>query len=353
LGPGRPGRLLWVIHHLAVDAVSWRILLEDLAASYAQLSRGLPAGLPRKTTSFKEWSERLTAHATSPELLRELPYWRDQAWALVQPLPLDLPGGANTVAEERTLSVHLAAEETEALLQEVPPVYKTRINDALLAAVARAFERWTGNPLLPVDIEGHGREEGLFEVDLTRTVGWFTSLFPVLLDLRRCPDPGSALKAVKEQLRAVPASGVGYGMLRYLTPAGEELARLPAPEISFNYLGQLDQTLSAEAGLRLAEEPAGAPRSPRAGRHHRFDLSASVLSGQLLLSCTYSAGLHLEPTVRGLLQSIAAELRELVAHCRAPEAGGFTPSDFAAARLNQQQLDRFLSRIGKVPGDRR
>ncbi|HEX6290946.1 MAG TPA: amino acid adenylation domain-containing protein, partial [Herpetosiphonaceae bacterium] len=179
LGPGQPARLLLVIHHLAVDGVSWRILLADLEASYRQLSQGSAVVLPAKTTSFKAWAERVTAYAQSAALHDELAYWRAAARFPVAPMPVDRADGANTVASVERIELVLSADDTSRLLHEVPRVYHTRINDVLLAALALAWAQWAQSPVLRLDLEGHGREDLFDEVDLSRTVGWFTSIFPV------------------------------------------------------------------------------------------------------------------------------------------------------------------------------
>ena len=349
LGEGRPGRLLWVIHHLVVDGVSWRLLLEDLAVAVDCLSRGEMPRLPDKTTSFQAWSERLAGLAASPELEEELVFWRALPWSAVAPLPRDsvLVGAppAGTVASERRAVLELDAEETRVLLQQVPRAYNTHINDVLLTALARALQAWSGSSVQQVDLEGHGREEIFPDVELSRTVGWFTSVFPVLLDLRESEGPGSALRAIKEQLRAIPRGGLGFGVLRWLSGAGSELAALPQAEVGFNYLGQLDQALSETAGLRPAGESTGPARSPRAPRSYLLEWNAGVLGGRLRLVCLYSEMVHRQETLERLLGLLGRELRALIRHCMAAEAGGYTPSDFPTARLRQAELDRLAARL--------
>jgi amino acid adenylation domain-containing protein len=207
-GTQEPGRFFWTIHHLVVDGVSWRILLEDLTALYHGFARSRTAELPAKTTSFRHWAERLAAHAEAPETEAELSLWLHQAWAAASRLPLDRPQGiaANVVASESSVSLQLDAAETRALLQEVPQAYNTRINDVLLSALASGFRDWTGSPVLLVDLEGHGREEIFPDVDLSRTVGWLTSIYPVLLDVREAPDPPSSLKASATACCAGPSA---------------------------------------------------------------------------------------------------------------------------------------------------
>ncbi|HVR96911.1 MAG TPA: amino acid adenylation domain-containing protein, partial [Thermoanaerobaculia bacterium] len=336
LGADRPGRFLWVIHHLAVDGVSWRLLLEDLAAVYDGLQ------LPAKTTSYKAWSERLAGFSESEVLRREAGWWLEQPWGEVAPLP----SGAAAGTAERSVSLWLDPEATRALLQEVPRAYNSQVNDALLSALARAFQSWTGSPVLLLDLEGHGREEIFPDVDLSRTVGWFTSVFPVLLDLRDAAGPGEALKAVKEHLRRIPNGGLGWGVLQ-ASPEANRLAALPRPEVGFNYLGQVDQGLPAGLPFGVAAESAGPNRSPRAQRPHRLEWNGSVSGGRLHLTCAYGEGDFHPAAVERLLVELERALRELIDHCREPETGGYTPSDFPLAGLSQGQLDEILAQRRK------
>jgi amino acid adenylation domain-containing protein/non-ribosomal peptide synthase protein (TIGR01720 family)/FkbM family methyltransferase len=351
--PHQPDRLLFIVHHLAVDGISWRILLEEMQSVYQLLRHGQPIQLPPEPTSFRYWAERLMEYARSAELRQELDYWVNRPWSSVVSLPVDHPREANSVASARSLSVSLSAEETRALLQEVPEAYRTQINDVLLTALAQAIAPWTGSRSLLVDLEGHGREEIFEEVDLSRTVGWFTTLFPVLLDLPEAADPGEALKSVKEQLRGVPHRGIGYGLLRYGsgdTAIAAKLRTLPQAEISFNYMGQFDPLRSATPLFELAGDGCGPVRSQQGCRSHLLAVNGIVKGGRLQLDWSYSEEQHCRATIEGLAQAFIDALRSLITHCQSAKAGGYTPSDFRKAKLNQKDLDRLLSRINQVGG---
>ena len=347
-GEARPGHLLLAIHHLAVDNISWRILLEDLGTVYGQIRAGTAPSLPPKTTSFKGWAEKLTAYVQSAALRAEEAYWRERPAEAVAAIPVDFPaGGANAEASARTLTVSLDTEETETLLKDVPPVYNTQINDVLLTALLQAFAPWTGHAGLALGMEGHGREPISDGLDLTRSVGWFTSFYPVALTLAGVSGPGEALKSVKEQLRRVPGRGIGFGLLRYLSAEGrvrDALAALPRPEVLFNYLGQVDQGRTASV-FRPVEGVTGAMRSPRNRRHHVLEINARVAAGQLHIEWIYSRHRHEADTIASVAERFLAKLRALMAHCADPDAGGFTPSDFPEAGLSQDALDRFLDQI--------
>ncbi|GGM17167.1 non-ribosomal peptide synthetase [Streptomyces fumigatiscleroticus] len=331
----RPPVLLLAAHHLVVDAVSWRVILEDLDAAHRALRAGTVPDLGAKTTSFRDWARRLAAHTADGGFDDEIAYWSG-----LRPtdLPTDLTGG-NTAADEETVTVGLDAEDTRRLLTDVPDVYRTRVNDVLLCALGRVLARWTGQDRVVLALEGHGREDLFDDVDLARTVGWFTTMFPVGLDVPRDADLGTALKTVKENLRAVPRGGVGYGALRHLHPtAGRELPGLP--QVGFNYLGQQDRN-APEGGL------LGAPHGgltggmdPSADRPHLIDVLGRVTGGRLEFTWSYSRRVHRHDTVARLAEETAEELRRIVRHCAGPEAGGRTPSDFPLARLDQAAVDR-------------
>ncbi len=320
-----------MVHHLLVDGVSWRVLLEDLETA----CRG--AALPAKTTSFQAWAQRLAGYAAGAAQ-KELAFWRGAERSTS--LPQDIPKGENDWSSARTVRVSLSPAETEALLRQVPAAYRTRINDVLLAALARSLSRWSGQPRLLVDLEGHGREEIFEDIDLSRTVGWLTAVYPVVLEALE--EPGALLRSVKERLRKVPHGGIGHGALRYLSTDGKVLAPQNEPEIAFNYLGQLDRALNEGSLLRPARESAGA-QAFMGRRPHLLDVSGAVAGGRLQISWTYSKNRHRRATVDALARSFAEELRGLIAHCLSPEAGGYTPSDFPLAGLDQETLDRLVT----------
>ncbi|ONI80244.1 hypothetical protein ALI22I_43490 [Saccharothrix sp. ALI-22-I] len=324
--------LFLAAHHLVVDGVSWRVLLEDLASAYDQAARGEPVRLGAKTTSFKEWAHRLVEHTANGGFDDERDHWAETA-AVDPSLPVD-HDGIGTAGSTRTVAVRLDAGTTRALLQDVPGVYRTQVNDVLLSALGRVLVDWTGRDRVVVDLEGHGREDLLDGVDLSRTVGWFTSIFPVALEVPESGDWGTVLKSVKEQLRAVPRKGIGHGALHEPGVDG--------PWISFNYLGRLDWS-AVEGGLvhavRGSLELHGAPEAPRP---HLLDVVGVVERGNLELTWYFSDRVHDEATVRALAERMAEALRDIVAHCARPGAGGRTPSDFPLAGLDQAGVDRLV-----------
>jgi amino acid adenylation domain-containing protein/non-ribosomal peptide synthase protein (TIGR01720 family) len=348
-GLGGSDRLLLVIHHLAVDGVSWPILLQDLLLAYEQLGRGQPVSLLPKTTSFKEWSERLTELSRTEALNDESAFWTELASTPFTPLPLDHQSGEDEAASEETVSVALSPEETKSLLVEAQRAYRAQIAELLLAALVEAYGRWTGDRRVLVDLEGHGREVLFEDVDLSRTVGWFTTLYPVALDLRESRGPGENLKAVKEQLRRVPRNGIGYGILRYLRtdPDGARRLETSAP-VRFNYLGQMGAELPSDSPYRPAFEPRGPAHSPRMRRSHRLSVTASVAAGRLYVHFTYSQNRHRRTTIERLAEDYLRFLGELIRHCESRETPELTASDFPLAHLDERKLHRVATLIEQI-----
>ncbi|WP_416466970.1 amino acid adenylation domain-containing protein [Pseudomonas sp. LFS044] len=339
-------RLLLAIHHLTVDGVSWRILLEDLQTAYGQLRAGQPVSLPAKTSSTRAWAENLRDYAQGIGL-EQLPYWQALLTDVQADLPCDNPSGSLQGVHMAVAHTRLNAEDTRALLQQAPAAYRTQVNDLLLTALARVIARWTAAEHVLVQLEGHGREDLFDSVDLTRTVGWFTSMFPVKLS--PAPSLAHSLKCIKEQLRAIPDKGVGFGALRYLAdePTRQALAALPVPRITFNYLGQFDGSFAEPTGeggqgaglLTPAAESSGASLSSEAPLGNWLSINGRVYGGELSLGWSFSREMFKPESVQQLADEYAAELKALIAHCVSGEVAGITPSDVPLSGLDQVQLD--------------
>ncbi|WP_353931425.1 amino acid adenylation domain-containing protein [Okeanomitos corallinicola TIOX110] len=352
LGENKPGRLLIVIHHLVVDGVSWRILLEDLETGYQQLSQNQKIKLPAKTTSFKNWSQHLREYAQTEELKSELAYWLQTSNNEVSNIPVDKPKGENTIASAEIVSVSLTADETTSLLQEVPTAYKTQINDILLTALVLVLSKWTNSKSVIFNLEGHGREDIIEGVDLSRTIGWFTTLFPVVLKLEttKINNLENVIKSVKEQLRSIPNKGIGYGVLRYLSKDENEnikqqIAKIPTAEINFNYLGQFTQTLNTSSLISPANESSGELQSLASQRSALLEVNAFIAEEQLQISWIYSNNIHHQITIEQIAQEFLSTLQELISHCLDPENSGYTPTDFPLIDLDQSELDQILQNL--------
>jgi non-ribosomal peptide synthase protein (TIGR01720 family) len=308
---GRPTRYLFLAaHHLVVDAVSWRILLADLTTAYRQAAHGEPVDLGRRGTSFRDWATRLAEYTASGGFDGELGHWLDVS-------TVELPESPGTGGTE--VSVRLGRDDTDALLRSAPAVYRSRINDVLLTALACAVTSWTGGDRITVDLEGHGREELFDEIDVSRTVGWFTSVHPVTITVREGEQPWrQRVRAVRRQLRAIPDNGIGFGALRHLG-APEIRAKLAVKQapIAFNYLGQWDgdsgepdELLCAVHG-GIGREHADADRGA-----HLIEVAGGVANGELAFSFLYQPDRVGEAAVRAVADDFLAALHGIAADCR-------------------------------------
>ncbi|MGE1175485.1 non-ribosomal peptide synthetase [Pseudomonas sp. BW7P1] len=334
-------RLLLAVHHLVVDGVSWRILLEDLQLAYQQAAQGSVIKLPPKTSAYKAWGERLQAWAATEAVRAELGFWQRQLDGAALELPCDNPQGSRQSRHALVLHSRLDKAFTRQLLQQAPAAYRTQVNDLLLTALARVISRWTGHADTLIQLEGHGREDLFDDVDLTRTVGWFTSLFPVRLT--PADSFAAAIKQIKEQLRAIPNKGIGFGVLRHLGDAATQasLQALAMPRITFNYLGQFDGSFDAEDGALFspAGESAGLEQSPDAPLDNWLGVEGQVYDGELDLRWTFSREQFNEATIARLAEDYQRELQALIRHCCEADSMGVTPSDFPLAHIDQSQLD--------------
>ncbi|MBE7123003.1 non-ribosomal peptide synthetase [Bacillus cereus] len=338
-------RIFWVIHHLVVDGVSWRILLEDLQAVYNQMKQGQGVRLPAKSTSFKEWSERLQAYSDSGISKEVQDYWNERVEKETMKIPMDYPMQETTEESIDQVTRTLGVEETHALLQEVPVTHKTRINEVLLAALGQAIVDCTNQQTVSIHLEGHGREEMVEGIDLSRTVGWFTSIYPVHLNFQGTKTPIEGLKAVKDQLRQIPNRGVDYGILRYLK---KEL--LPfyqqKPSISFNYLGQFDQVFSKESLFMQETGFTFLDHAPDSKPSHLIEVIGMVKDEKLHFVWIYSREQFSRLKIQAIADSMLRHLRQLINKPTTESA--FTVSDFADAEdLTEESLSKVLLKLTK------
>jgi non-ribosomal peptide synthase protein (TIGR01720 family) len=297
-----------------VDGVSWRLLLDDLDTAYHQALRGA-VDLGAKTTSWQRWSTALTELVAGGGLDHELPYWQEASGDgdLPTDLPTDLPADrAGGPAGLDAVEIALDTTDTDALLRGAPTAYRTRVNDVLLAALAWALTRWTGRDRVAVTLEGHGREDVL-DLDVSRTAGWFTTMFPVAVSVTD-GDWRTVVRAVRKQLRALPGNGFGYGALRYLgtlDPPG------PLPRLSFNYLGQFDSRAEEDGGLFGATLPAiGADHDPADTGQHLIDVVGEVNDGQLSFVWYYRTDHYARGTIETVAGDFAKALRGIAGDVR-------------------------------------
>ncbi|MCX5581991.1 non-ribosomal peptide synthetase [Streptomyces erythrochromogenes] len=373
------GRLLLALHHLVVDGVSWRILMPDLASAWQQVRAGRTPELPPVATSMRRWAHALADEALRPGRTAELDLWRS---VVDGPDPLlgarRLDPAVDVRARVHTTHVQLPVSVTEALLTDLPAAFRGGVNDGLLAALALALAQWRRTRSVDetsalIRLEGHGREEAAAPgASLARTLGWFTTAFPVRLDLAGVdldeafaggPAAGLAVKKVKEQLLALPDKGIGYGLLRHLNPqTAAVLERHPVGQVGFNYLGRFSSAadLPGElrgAGFTRAPEAAAiaelaeldAAQDPRMPASAELDINATVADQPAgpVLNAVFSApeGVLSPAEVREIADLWRAALEGLARHAAEPGAGGLTPSDLPLVTASQHDIDGWQRRF--------
>ncbi|OUR88831.1 hypothetical protein A9Q81_23000 [Gammaproteobacteria bacterium 42_54_T18] len=367
---GQDNRLLLVVHHLLIDVVSWRILMDDINVGLANIAVGKDIDLGLKTTSIQQWGNALLEYSKTDVVLDKLEYWRSLSNVGFTVLPKDNHCTENTYGQMKEHVASLDVDQTKQLLSQVNGAYRTDIEDVLLSALAMTISQWAsgvkkGGSLLDstnldvqnkvyLQLESHGRENISTAVDVTGTLGWFTSVFPVLLelggvDLANSNSYGAVIQSVKEQLRQVGEGegGFSFGLLRYLADEeiSQQLTSVPTPEIVFNYLGQLDNIVNQGHGSYPTNETVGDMCGERLNRQHLLDINCRVEDGVFKAFWSYNADMHDEATISRVAGQYIDCLSALIKHCLVKENKGITPSDVPLIQVDQAGLDHMVKTV--------
>jgi len=333
-------RLFIAVHHLAIDGISWRILLEDLDL----LLQGTEAGLAEKTSSYRQWYAALEQYSQTPALSAQQPYW-EHVMKTARPLPVDHNEGQIALTKDTvSFSMHLDATLTRSLLHEAPQAYNTEINDILLAALALTLHEWAGYQQIAIGLEGHGRENLVPGVDTSHTTGWFTTLYPLLLDMTGAKEKDTLIINIKEQLRQLPDKGAGFGVLRYIRREPSLQGMLPW-NILFNYLGQFDNISDEESLLTAADEYTGKEVSGNFPVRDLISINSMIQGGVLTFYWNYSSRHYEDSTAQSLAAIYIDHLQELIRHCvqQAKQEQIFTPADYGlSGEVSYGKMNRFL-----------
>ncbi|MCY7295066.1 condensation domain-containing protein, partial [Alteromonas sp. a30] len=350
-------RLVLVLHHLLVDGVTWRIVLDDMSKALKQWQDKGEIKLAAKSSSYQQWAQALQEYASSDALAQEKAHWLAAMSTKVEPLPQDADHEDNSMATSANVSLALSEQETHQLLRESHGAYETKINDLLLAALQLAFKRWCGRDVLRVRMEGHGREPLFNHIDVSETAGWFTSVFPMLLagdstnnNDAEAEDLSALIKGVKNANAAIPNNGIGYGVLRYMAQDEALTAAADAFEfdIAFNYLGQFDQSTQASNSKEVlsdfmpVDEDTGAEISPRRQRPYPMRFNAAVGEGQFGFSMEFNKHRYRPDTMQALAEYYRQALLDIVAHCTGVERAQLSLADFPLVPADQAKLDNWL-----------
>lgn len=344
----KPSRLLLVIHDLAIDDFSWRILLQDLQAAYDQLSRG--ETIRPRTTSFALGVHHLLKRAESGLPADELDYWLADRWMNATAPALDSPVGngnnASPAPMARILRVSLSAEETQALM-EAAETYKAQVIDVLVTALAQSLSLQTGARSLRFELEGDWRSHPAKDLDLSQTLGQFKYTFPVLLDPIKAFNPAGELKAVKEHLRRVPGQGLNYSLLTFAgieTSVSKRLSAMPGPQVRFRYLGSVDDLLTNSrlwTSARKLDRLAG----NRVVHTHLLEVNASIAEGRLQTDWICGERRYADCAIEDLSSGYINALRQLIIESQKADIDSYTPSDFPLAGLDERKFNKLFAQI--------
>ncbi|GJM33280.1 MAG: non-ribosomal peptide synthetase [Saprospiraceae bacterium] len=342
-------RLFFVIHHLAVDGVSWRLILEQFQESLAILQDGGVIDFGEKGSSYRQWVNALEKYAQSDLIEAQKNYWR-AAVQSYKSLPVDKAGSENLktlAAHKQHVIIDLDEVGTQALIQEAHQAYHTEINDLLLSALGKTICQWSQENTVVIGMEGHGREYINKEIDVNSTVGWFTNMYPLALDIQPNEHIGDLIKTTKGQIRNVPQKGLGYNMLRYLHPAAEIREQLAACkwDVVFNYLGQTDNVLESDSLLKGASENSGAGIGPNFLYQSKLEINSIISDGSLKMSWKFSQEQYNQETIEGLAKHFKTNLLQIIQHCKEKEVAELTPADYNLSKVGHQELTRYLSAI--------
>ena len=334
---GNQHKMLLIAHHLLVDNISWQILVSDLESIYVKLSRDEEVALFSKTTSYNKWGNHLIELSKSGEFDDELDFWKEQNSS--GKIPIDIDSRLPIVEKSiKTLVLKIDPAATENLLRNSNEAYHTKTEELLIAALMLGFEKWAGIRSLCLGLERHGRNYPT--MDLSNTVGWFTTYFPVLLKIEDATNLKASIITIKEKLRSIPNEGLGYGVLRYL----KKLDGLPQrPEVIFNFLGTQKPFDSNILGK--GKFVSKGVRSADSERYHLLEINAFIEDGRLNSVFSFSEKFHKEETIKNFIKLFEIELLNLIEHCSNRETGEYSPSDFPEAELNQDDLDSLLNQI--------
>ncbi|MDO8991575.1 MAG: amino acid adenylation domain-containing protein [Daejeonella sp.] len=338
-GPYQMGKLVFVFHHLIIDSFSWRVLLGDFYSLYQQQNTIGSFKPLIQTHSYKKYINYLNDLVTSPEYSKNINYWFDQWDSDAGLLPYDLAYQSNTFGETKTVTAILGKDATDELVKNMQRIYRTGVNTILIAALIKTIADWKQQNSVGITLESLGRHEQEFDIDLSRTVGWFTAMYPLYFDL---PDSdwSAVIKLVKEKLMQVPGNGVYFGMGRYISHS-QQLKSLPSPQISFNYHGNSSDR-AGHKEWNVSGDNYGQQICGSFPRQHLLDVTCAIENEQLVVNWIYNPAIHNRKTVDMLAAAFNTNVTDIVSTHTDVKQIYYTPSDFPSAAISQADLDEIL-----------
>lgn len=347
--PMQEDRILFIVHHLVIDGVSWRILMEDFTLAFNQISAGKQTiSLPAKSSSYKQWAHALKEHASSKKMEDEAAFWLAMNQQVQNQIIAEIPSGSNREQDMATITVSLNSAQTGNLLQTILKKYNAQINDILLTALLMGYARWKGGRSLLIHLENHGREPFNNTIDLSRTIGWFTSIYPLYLDFGKKYEMADQINTIKEQIAQIPSKGMGYGVLRFNNSMfAKEVKKLDTIGLLFNYLGQFDAQVEGEQNFTPADQAVGPDRGLELNRMSLIDVSGSIASGKLTMHFIYSTKQFERQSMELFAHGFINALQQIITQADKPQKSSVSASDFKRSGLDNKKLGKVLGKLGK------
>jgi non-ribosomal peptide synthase protein (TIGR01720 family) len=323
-----------ILHHLVTDGLTWRILLEDLYRLYEAFHRQEEVEMPQKTASLLDWYDGLVMYRDSGKLEKEKQHWQEAEKSDFR-LPYDRePGTVDwSVKNQETVNTWLDREETGFLLREAHEVYKTDVQVLVTAALVRTLRQWTGKQTVIIEMENHGRH--IEDIDTSKTIGWFTTIYPLLVS-RQDKTIGDEIKTVKEAIRKTPGNGIGYGILKYMSEPGKAMETKRAG-IRFNYLGQFDREVENPL-FSYIQQSTGADVARENHMTAAIEINAMILNDVFTVDINYNKEAFKESTITSFAGNYLKNLEEILEHIKNEDDVHFTPSDFDTVDLGEDDL---------------
>ncbi len=353
LGQEQNDRLLIVAHHLVIDGVSWRIIVEDIQKIYSQIQNGIEPKLPLKTTSYSYWASSLIKNSNSKLFTDDIKFWQNQK-ELLDSIDTnnDVENCTNLEKTASIISRQFPSEKTEKIIKDVTKNLNTEVKEILISSLIRAYSRISGKRVIPLTMEGHGREDIFDDVDISRTIGWFTSLFPIVFDLGESISPSESLKNIKQTLRSIPQNGLSYSILKYLNNNINNGDLPHLSEICFNYLGVFSNRKQLNNHIFVASENKGSERNDLNQRPFQIDISCSIVDGELKINWIYNSNKFSDNYMNELSNNFMDELEKII-DSSLTDSQIYIASDFVEGDedLAENDLDSILSELGEGADD--
>ena len=341
----QPNKVIIVAHHLVVDLISWNIITNEIAQTIKNTSSNFIVDSDNnKTGTIKDWSNYLENFTDENLISDELEYWKSQI-SNTRELPTDYTSESETYYENSIISYsnELDSVHTNSLVFKANETYHTKVEDLLISTLITTLCEWGEIDQVLLGLERQGRNIDNLDVDVSNTVGWFTSFFPILLGHNDSVETGNHIKSIKVKLRAIPNNGIGFGVLKYLAEENTSILNQLQPKVIFNYFGKsISENKNEGLCFKFLQSPT---RDSRSERNYVIEINSQIINNNLLVNWSFTKDMYKEETAKMVADKFIQNLKTTIEYCTTQNDISYTPSDFPEANLNQDDLDNLLSQF--------